>query len=485
MRWWFRAEEVTVTAGDSAAGRTKPPRRNLVAIIAIVVLSGAFFGYNQGVISGTLSDIRQAFHADTFAVEAAASWVTIGALVGALVGGHLADRVGRRGALWVAAATYIVGTIVQAAAPSIAVLSGARLVLGVGIGVASVAGPMFAAEAAPERIRGGLVAVYQLSITAAIFIGYLADELFTRSGSWRYLLGVAVLLGVALILITVVIPDSAIWYLRRGDRDRAQRSLARTVPRAKVQSRLQDMEKSLRGRRASWRELLSAQWRRPLALGIGLALFQQTTGINGIIYYADSIFAAAGFRTAEAQLSATTWAIGAVNTVFAVVAVGLLDRVGRRPLLLVGLLGMAAALVMVSVSFLKLGSGRSGTETPGLPDAGVFLLSGVILFIAFYAMTIGPATWTIINEIYPGPIRGRCVAIASATHWGAEYVITQFFLSLLDALGRAGVFALFAGLCALGFLFVWRYLPETRGKTLEQIQDMWAAGGRTHGHRKP
>ncbi|MEV4692667.1 MFS transporter [Micromonospora echinospora] len=276
----------------------------------------------------------------------------------------------------------------------------------------------------------------------------------------------------ALILVTVVVPDSAVWYLKRGDRRRARQSLCRTVPEDRVDQRLGEVEKSLHGRRASWRELLSPQWRRPLALGVGLALFQQTTGINGIIYYADSIFAAAGFRTPEAQLSATTWAIGAVDAAFALVAVGLLDRVGRRPLLLVGLAGMAVSLAVVSVSFLGAGAGRGDGR---ITTAGLFLLFGVVFFVAFYAVSIGPAAWTVINEIYPGPIRGRCVAIASATHWGTEYLITQFFLSLLDALGRSGVFALFAGLCVVGFLFVRRYLPETRGRTPEQIQQMWVA----------
>lgn len=206
---------MTASAGPKR-GRGRPPRRNLVAVVSIVVLSGAFFGYDQGVISGALRDIRQTFHADTFAVEVAASWVTPGALVGALLGGHLADRIGRRGALWVAAATFAVGTILQATAPVIGVMFGARLILGLGIGVASVAGPMYAAEAAPERIRGSLLAVYQFSTTFAIFIGYLADELFEAGNSWRYLLVAAALLGVALALVTTVIPDSAVWYFGRG-----------------------------------------------------------------------------------------------------------------------------------------------------------------------------------------------------------------------------------------------------------------------------
>lgn len=469
--------------GSGATGRARPSRRNLALIVAIVVLAGALFGYNQGVISGTLRDIRRTFHAETFVVEAAASWVTLGALVGALVGGHLADRIGRRGALWIAAGTYTVGTIAQAAAPTIGVLVGARIVLGLGIGVASVAGPMYAAEAAPERIRGSLLAIYQFATTFAIFIGYLADEIFTRHGSWRYLLGAAAVLGVLLALITVVIPDSAVWYLKRGDRHRAEQALRRTVPPARVPDRLAEIQKSLRGTQVGWAGLLSPQWRRPLVLGVGLALFQQTTGINGIIYYADSIFSAAGFRTPEAQLSATTWAIGAVDTVFTLVAVAFLDRAGRRPLLLIGLAGMAVSLVVVSLSFLKLGSGTRGTRTTGISDAGIFLLVGVVLFIAFYAMSIGPVAWTVINEIYPGPIRGRGVAVASATHWGTEYLITQFFLSLLGVLGRAGVFALFAGLCVLGFLFIWRYLPETKGKTLEQIQQMWSTGQGARPHR--
>lgn len=284
-------------SADPKRGRGRPPRRNLVAVVSIVVLSGAFFGYDQGVISGALRDIRQTFHADTFAVEVAASWVTPGALVGALLGGHLADRIGRRKALWVAAATFAVGTILQAVAPVIGVMFGARLILGLGIGVASVAGPMYAAEAAPERIRGSLLAVYQFSTTFAIFIGYLADELFEAGNSWRYLLVAAALLGVALALVTTVIPDSAVWYFGRGDRRRAEASLRATVPERKVPQRLHAIEESLSAGKAGWREVLSPQWRRPLALGVGMALFQQLTGINGIIYYADEIFSSAGFHT--------------------------------------------------------------------------------------------------------------------------------------------------------------------------------------------
>ncbi|MFF5056393.1 sugar porter family MFS transporter [Micromonospora sp. NPDC000663] len=475
-----------MTASGARRGRGRPPRRNLVAVVSIVVLSGAFFGYDQGVISGALRDIRQTFHADTFAVEIAASWVTPGALVGALLGGHLADRIGRRGALRVAAMTFAAGTIVQAFAPVMGVMFGARLILGLGIGVASVAGPMYAAEAAPERIRGSLLAIYQFSTTFAIFIGYLADELFEAGDSWRYLLAAAALLGVALALVTTVIPDSAVWYFGRGDKRRAEASLRATVPEQKVCHRMDAIDKSLSAGKAGWREVLSHEWRRPLVLGVGLALFQQLTGINGIIYYADPIFSAAGFHTPGEQLAATTWAIGGVDSLFTLVAVAFLDRLGRRPLLLVGLLGMAISLVVVSVSFAKmpLGVGSAGAAGHHPSDAGIFLLIGVVMFVAFYAMSIGPTAWTVINEIFPGRIRGRCVAVASATHWGTEYLVTQFFLTMLSALGRSGVFALFAGTCVLGFLFVWRYLPETKGKTLEQIQQMWQSDSRArHPHR--
>ncbi|WP_433393549.1 sugar porter family MFS transporter [Micromonospora sp. KLBMP9576] len=474
-----------MTASDGGGrGRGRPPRRNLVAVVSVVVFSGAFFGYDQGVISGALRDIRQTFQADTFATEVAASWVTPGALVGALIGGHLADRFGRRGALWVAAATFVLGTLVQAVAPVIGVLFVARLVLGLGIGVASVAGPMYAAEAAPERIRGSLLAIYQFSTTFAIFVGYLADELFDTGDSWRYLLGAAALLGVALALVTTVIPDSAVWLLRRGDRRRAEASLRATTPARKVSEKLQSIEQSLDTGKAGWGEVLSHRWRRPLVLGVGLALFQQLTGINGIIYYADSIFSAAGFHTPQSQLAATTWAIGAVDSLFTLVAVAFLDRLGRRPLLLVGLLGMAVSLVVVSVSFARIAPAAAGAAQHRPTDAGIFLLVGVVMFVAFYAMSIGPVAWTVINEIFPGRIRGRCVAIASATHWGTEYLITQFFLSMLSALGRSGVFALFAGTCVLGFLFVWRYLPETKGRTLEQIQRMWTTGAHARRPRR-
>jgi MFS family permease len=236
--------------------------------------------------------------------------------------------------------------------------------------------------------------------------------------------------------------------------------------------RIASLEASLRDEpgTARWSEVFAPAWRRPLGVGVGLAVFQQVTGINAVIYYADRIFAAAGFATAAAQAQAATWAIGAVNVGATFVAIAFIDRLGRRPLLLAGLVGMGASLAIVGFAFAAIGT----TPTQGGPTAaGYVTLAALVVFIASFAFSLGPVVWTVINEIFPGRIRGRAVALATAVNWGAAFVVSQTFLTLTDALGEPATFGLFAACCAAGFAWVWRRVPETKGRSLEQIQALW------------
>jgi sugar porter (SP) family MFS transporter len=437
------------------------------------MLAGVLFGYDQGVIAGALHGIKADFAIGTTVTEIITSWVTLGALVGALLAGLLADRWGRRLTILTAAGLFTVGAVIEAFAPGPPVLVVGRLVVGFGVGVASVAAPLYAAEMAPARVRGRFVSLYQLAITVGILIAYVVDEALTDSDSWRVMLGVSAVPGVLLAVAMFPMPDSPRWLVRRGRRDEAADALTKVEPDGDTEARLAEVEAAIDADRqqASWGELLSPALRRPLQIGIGLAVFQQITGINAIIYYANEIFGAAGFSTPQEQAAATTWAIGVVNVLATFIAVGYVDRFGRKPLLRAGLVGMALSLTVVGIGFHLL-DGQTGAKGGDSPTA-VMTLIGLVVFIASFAFSLGPVVWTVINEIFPSRVRGRAVAVATAANWGSAWLVSQFFLTITDAIGQAGTFLLFAAFSAIAFVWVSRRVPETKGRTLEEIEALW------------
>ncbi len=447
----------------------------------VIMLSGVLFGYDQGVISGALEGIQETFSVGTMLTEVITSWVTLGALFGALVAGILADRLGRRKTIPAAAALFAVGAAVESLAPTTWVLVIGRFVVGFGVGVASVAAPLYAAEQAPTRLRGRFVSTYQLAITIGIFVAYLVDQLLTNSASWRTMLGVSAVPAVLLIIVMFPMPDTPRWLMKQGRRDEAAASLRKIRPDVDTEVALADIEASMAedADQASWGEVFSARLRRPLMVGVGLAVFQQITGINAIIYYADKIFAAAGFATPADQASATTWAIGGVNVLATLIAVVYVDRFGRRPLLLIGLVGMASSLVTIGIAFRFIDDGTEVATTAAAGDtsptsAGIVTLVALVVFIASFAFSLGPVVWTVINEIYPNRVRGRAVAVATAANWGTAFLVTQTFLSLIDRIGTSNTFWLFAGFSVIAYVWIWKRVPETKNRSLEEIQTMWA-----------
>jgi sugar porter (SP) family MFS transporter len=257
-----------------------------------------------------------------------------------------------------------------------------------------------------------------------------------------------------------------------GRHDAARDALHKVEPREDIDADLAAIEElNAKEDQGSWREVFVIRWRRPLVIGIVLAFLQQLTGINAIIYYADKIFAAAGFATPASQSLATLFAVGAVNVVATFVAVAWVDRFGRRPLLLIGSVGMGVSLIVVGAMFEVLGHGSD--KGGGSSTTGTVTLIFLVTFIASFAFSLGPVVWTIINEIYPSHIRGRAVAVATAANWFAAWLVSQFFLSLVNLITEAGTFWLFAGFCALTYLFVLRFVPETKGKSLEEVERLW------------
>lgn len=446
----------------------------LIVVLAVVIVAGLLFGYDQGVISGALDGIKQQFSLSALLAEVVTSWVTLGALAGSLAGGYLADAHGRRRAVLIAGGLFVLGAALQAFAPGVPVLVLGRLVVGFGVGVAAVAAPLYGAELAPAALRGRFVAAYQLAITIGIFLAYLIDSALAASDSWRWMLGVSVVPGILLIAVGAIGVESPRWLVKAGRRDEAGAVLAKVAPGADVKTRLAAIEHTLdeEAGSASWRDVFDRAWRRPLVIALGLAIFQQITGINAIIYYANQIFAAAGFATPEEQTTATTWAVGGVNVAATFIAIAFIDKLGRRPLLLAGLVGMGLALVTVGIAFLSIEGQPAGT---GPTTAGIVTLVALVVFIVSFAFSLGPVVWTVINEIFPGRVRGRAVAVATAVNWGSAFLVSQFFLTLIDAIGKSTTFWLFAFFCLAGWIWVFRTVPETKGRSLEEIERSWAA----------
>ena len=468
---------MTTTSSASSTRRNRGVSPWLLMVGVSILLSGILFGYDQGVIAGALEGIGRSFDVGTTATEIITSWVTLGALVGALVAGAVADRVGRRRTILLAAVLFTIGALLESIAPGVEILVVGRLIVGFGVGVASVAAPLYAAEQAPTYLRGRFVSIYQLAITIGIFVAYLVDQLLTNDDMWRMMLGVSAVPAVLLAIVMIPMPDTPRWFMKVGRRDDAERALHKVQPDADVSAEIDDIaraEAADAADRATWGEVFSTHLRRPLMIGVGLAVFQQITGINAIIYYADKIFAKAGFSTPADQASATTWAIGGVNVLATFIAVAYVDRFGRRPLLLAGLVGMAAALITVGISFHFMdGADTSGASSGGPTTAGIVTLVALVVFIASFAFSLGPVVWTVINEIFPNRVRGRAVAVATAVNWGSAWLVSQFFLTLIDAIGNSATFYLFAAFSVMAWIWIWRRVPETKGRSLEDIQQLW------------
>ena len=451
--------------------------RYLLAVGLMIMLAGFLFGYDQGVISGALNGIQKSFKVSSLMLEVITSWVTLGAMAGALVAGDLADRLGRRVTILFAAATFVAGALIEAFAPGSLVLVLGRLIVGAGVGIASVAAPLYGSEVAPARLRGRYVSLYQMAITIGIFLAYFADYLLISSDRWRVMLGISAIPAFLLVVVAWPLKDTPRWYVKRGRHARAEAVLRKTEPDIDIDESLAAIEEAVEAdnKSATWVQVFARKWRKPLLAAATLAILQQLTGINAIIYYADKIFEAAGFHSPTSQSLATLWAVGGVNVVATLVAVLWVDRFGRKPLLLIGSAGMFVSLLVVGGAFFHIDSiSASQRAAQGTTDAGILALVGLVAFIASFAFSLGPVVWIMINEIFPGPVRARGVAFATAVNWLAAFVVAEFYLSMVSLITTAGTFLLFAGFCVITFGYVRWFLPETKGKSLEEVQVMWS-----------
>lgn len=410
--------------------------------------------------------MQKDFALTTFQEEVVVAAVLLGAVVGAIFGGKLADRFGRRTVLMQVAVLFTIGAIGTALAPGTVWLAIGRVVVGVAIGVASFTAPLYISEVSPPNVRGRLVSLNQLMITIGIVVSYLADYALAGASAWRWMFALAAIPAIVLFIGLLFLPESPRWLMSRSLGDQARALLERIRESTDVEKELTEIAASLNQQEGSWRELLGASLRPALIVGIGLAVFQQFTGINTVIYYAPTIFQFAGLHSASAAILATV-GVGVVNVLLTIVALRLLDRVGRRPLLLYGLVGMIISLGVLGFAFLS----------PALSDvvAWVAVIS-VAVYVACFAIGLGPVFWLMIAEIYPLKIRGRAMSVATVANWGSNLMVALTFLSLLHALGRAWTFWLYGIVGVLAWIFVYKMVPETKGRTLEEIEAHW----RTH-----
>ena len=432
-------------------------------IAGVAALGGLLFGYDTGVISGALLFIRQALTLSPTMQGIVVAIVLAGAATGAAAAGALSDRFGRRRVILAAALLFVTGAIFSAIAVELTLLLIGRFLVGLAIGVASMLTPLYLAEIAPARDRGAIVSLNQLCITLGIFVSYLVGfALASVTGGWRWMLGLGAVPGFILTVGMVILPESPRWLAGHGRTEDAGKVLQRLRGNADVSAELGALRTDIarEGQQlASWTELLTARLRPSLVIGIGLAMFQQITGINTVIYFAPTIFESAGLPSAATSILATA-GVGAVNVVMTIVSIQLIDRLGRRQLLFWSLGGMAATLLVLAGVF------QAGT-TGGLAWVAV---GSVAAFVGFFAIGLGPVFWLLIAEIFPLALRGRAMSLATVSNWVFNLIVSATFLDLVAAIGSAGAFLIYAVLSVVALSFVVAKVPETKGHTLEQIE---------------
>jgi sugar porter (SP) family MFS transporter len=448
-------------------------RRAVVWTSAICALGGLLFGYDTGVVSGALLFIQDTFgHMSAFDKELVTSLLLVGAAVGAFAAGRLSERIGRRPTILITAAVFIAGVLGAALSPTFPFLVVMRFVIGLAVGAASMSVPMYIGELAPPRYRGALVSLNQLAITSGILVSFLVDYGLGASSDWRLMFGLAAIPAAALLVGMLFQPESPHWLIKSGREDQAREVLAHYRSEDEIDDEVAEVHETS-NRSVSGSELLGSRLRPLLVLGVMMAVFQQITGINTVIYYAPTLLQQAGLGSESSLLANVV--IGAVNVAMTVVAIRLLDRTGRRPLLLVGTGGMVVGMAVVAFTFVVGGS--------VLHDgAALVAVVGLLIYTGSFAVGLGPVFWLLIAEIYPQEVRGPAMSVATMANWSANFVVTISFLSLLDAIGGAGVFFLFSALSVVALAYFARWVPETKDLSLAEIEDQ--VGGRTPLHPK-
>ncbi len=434
-------------------------RYTLLSVL-VATMGGFLFGYHTGIISGALIFLAPAFDMTPIAEGFVVSIILLGAVAGALVAGTLSDWLGRKKTILLTALICILGATMISVAHSFFFLSFGRALTGIGIGIISLNSPLYIAEISPPHYRGRFVSLNQLAITLGILVAYAVSLIYSNAGQWRMMFAIGVVPALIQIWGLIFIPETPSWLLMKQQEKKAVGVLQKLRRDTDWKAHLGEMKKNAAPqKRGGWAVLLKPQLRFVLIIGILLNCFQQITGINTVIYYAPKIFQIAGFGSAFGAILATL-GVGVVNTIFSVVSVWLLDKLGRRPLLIWGMAGMVVSLSILAVAFF--------TQSE-LID--LIAIVSLMIYVASFAIGLGPIPALFLSEIYPLKIRGKAMTLGTMSNWFFNYLISLTFLDLLDKLGASGTFCLYAGIGVLAFWFFWRYIPETKGKSLEEIEE--------------
>lgn len=433
----------------------------ILGISFISALGGYLFGFDFAVISGALPFLRTEFGLTAWWEGFLTGSLALGCMVGCLIAGKLSDRYGRRPGLLLAALLFAGSSLGMALAGSLTGFVLMRFGAGIGVGMASMLSPMYIAEVSPAAVRGRNVSINQLTIVLGVLITNVVNYNLADQGpdAWRWMVGLGVIPALLFLLGVFWLPESPRWLVKAGQAGRAEAVLSKIGNPVFVRQTLHDIEKSLPKQATPpfW-AVFDRSVRPAVLVGIGLAVFQQLCGINVVFNYTSTIFESVG-ASLNRQLVETV-SIGVVNLIFTLLAMWQIDRLGRRPLMLIGFIGLAILYVVLALLL-------QNQAAPG------WISAVVLVAIAIYATTLAPVVWVLISEIFPNAIRGVATSVATISLWGAYFILVFTFPILASYLGTYGPFWLYAGICVLGFIFVRRNVRETKGKTLEELEGVF------------
>jgi sugar porter (SP) family MFS transporter len=446
---------------DPAAAQPYVNQAFIRRVSFIAGLGGILYGFDMGVIAAALIYVRDSFHLSTMMQEVLVIAVLIGVMIGALVGGTIADRIGRRKTLVWGAILFIAGSILAPLSPNVYVLFVARALLGVAVGFTSVTAPVYVSELAPPQSRGTLIGLYQFALTSGIALADLVGYWLAGPQGWRWMFAFGVIPAVLFLFMVLTVPESPRWLFAQNRSAEAESVLATYTDEAGARLLLEDIRVSLMTKmERRWSALWSPAVRGSLFIAVGFMLLIPATGINAVLYYGPQIFSLAGIGSNKSAIFATLL-VAITNVLATVIALVLVDRLGRKPLLYAGLGGMTLSLFALAVYF----------HRQAAPGASLAIIATICLmfFITCYAFSIGPIAWIIVSEVFPLRLRGRGVAASTLAFGLSNFVISLTFLSLLKAAGNSLTFAIYGGFCILTLVFVRFVIPETKGRELESI----------------
>lgn len=431
----------------------------VVLISVVAALGGLLFGFDTAVISGTINFIQPYFGLSEAGLGWAVSSLLFGSIGGVFIAGKAGDHFGRKRVLMMAAFLFLLSAIGSASAHVLFFFLISRILGGIAVGIASILSPMYIAELAPAKYRGTLVSMNQLAIVIGILVAFFSNYLLVGTGenNWRWMLLVMAAPAILLFFSLFMVPESPRWLVARNRNDEALQVLIKTSGKEIAQAELIEIQDTLKNQQEStFRELLTPRIRPLLFIGIILAVFQQITGINTIMYYAPKIFANVGQSNDTALLQ--TLMIGGTNLIFTLTAMALIDRFGRKLLIIFGTTGMMLMLTGLSVLYFT-------NQT-----SGVLVLIFILGYCAFFSASLGPTVWVMVAELFPNRLRSKGMSVAVVALWIACTIVTIAFPIMLQKLSGGTTFLIFALICLANLLYVLKYVPETKGKTLEQLE---------------